>query len=87
MDFPKHIDRITTGLSPFCILRGHRSKFLNNDVFLSLKIVFILANKAHPEKNDEILPDVAFHLGKKDNKDQVMIQSSTTPDPGYHMGK
>ena len=24
---------------------------------------------------------------KKDGKDQKMIQSSTTPDPGYHMGK
>ena len=23
----------------------------------------------------------------KDGKDQEMIQSSTTPDPGYHMGK
>ena len=24
---------------------------------------------------------------KKDGKDQETIQSSTTPDPGYHMGK
>ena len=24
---------------------------------------------------------------KIDNKDQEMIQSSTTPDPGYHMAK
>ena len=24
---------------------------------------------------------------KKDGKDQESIQSSTTPDPGYHMGK
>ena len=24
---------------------------------------------------------------KKDDKDQETIQSSTTPDPGYHMGK
>ena len=24
---------------------------------------------------------------KKDSKDQESIQSSTTPDPGYHMGK
>ena len=24
---------------------------------------------------------------KKDGKDKEMIQSSTTPDPGYHMGK
>ena len=24
---------------------------------------------------------------KKDGKDQESIQSRTTPDPGYHMGK
>ena len=24
---------------------------------------------------------------KKDSKDQETTQSSTTPDPGYHMGK
>ena len=24
---------------------------------------------------------------KKEDKDQETIQSSTTPDPGYHMGK
>ena len=24
---------------------------------------------------------------KKDGKDQELIQSSTTPDPGYHMEK
>ena len=24
---------------------------------------------------------------KKDGKDQESIQSSSTPDPGYHMGK
>ena len=29
------------------------SKFLNDDVFMSLKIVFILANSANP---DEMLP-------------------------------
>ena len=26
-------------------------------------------------------------VSKKDGKDQETIQSSTTPDPGYHMGK
>ena len=26
-------------------------------------------------------------LSKKGGKDQESIQSSTTPDPGYHMGK
>ena len=28
-----------------------------------------------------------FHPSKKGSKDQESIQSSTTPDPGYHMGK
>ena len=29
----------------------------------------------------------ASYQSKKDGKDQETIQSSTTPDPGYHMGK
>ena len=28
-----------------------------------------------------------MYKSKKDGKDQETIQSSTTPDPGYHMGK
>ena len=28
-----------------------------------------------------------LRAGKVDGKDQETIQSSTTPDPGYHMGK
>ena len=28
-----------------------------------------------------------LYLGKKGSKDLESIQSSTTPDPGYHMGK
>ena len=27
-----------------------------------------------------------FYQSKKDDKDQVSIQSNTTPDPGYRMG-
>ena len=59
IDFPIHID-IKAWICPFCILRGNRSKFLNYHVFLSLKIVFILANSADP---DEMLPYMTFHLG------------------------
>ena len=36
------------------------SKFLNNDVFMSLKMDLILANSADP---DEMLSSGAFHLG------------------------
>ena len=38
---------------------GHRWKCLNYDVFMSLNIVFILANNADA---DEMLPYTAFHL-------------------------
>ena len=27
------------------------------------------------------------HLSKNEGKDQELIQSSTTPDPGHHIGK
>ena len=42
------------------ILSGHRSKFLNFNIFLSQKIGFIFANSADP---DEMLHYAAFHLG------------------------
>ena len=45
---------------PFCVLRVHKSKFLNYDALMSLKIGFILANSADP---DEMLPYAAIHLG------------------------
>ena len=32
--------------SPFCVLKDYKSKFLNYDVFMSLKIVYISANSA-----------------------------------------
>ena len=41
------------------VLSGPKSKILNYKVFLSLKIVFILANSADP---DEMTPFTAFHL-------------------------
>ena len=30
---------------------------------------------------------IFLNKSKKDRKDQEKIQSSTTPEPGYHMGK
>ena len=33
-----------------CVLTGHRSKFLNYGKFMSLKIVFILANSADADE-------------------------------------
>ena len=44
----------------FCTLRGHLYNFLNYDVFLSLKVVLILANSAEP---NEMQHYAAFHLG------------------------
>ena len=57
MDYPIHIDTISMELS---ILFFRGSKFLLNDVFLSLKIDFAFANSADL---DEMLPYAAFHLG------------------------
>ena len=41
------------------ILRGHRLYFSNKIVFLSLKIIFVMANSVDP---DEMQHDVTFHL-------------------------
>ena len=58
MDYPIHIVTISMEC-PFCILRGCQSKFLENDVFLSLKNVLIITNTAD---TDEMLHYAAFHL-------------------------
>ena len=41
-------------------IMGLPVKFLGNDVFLSLKIVFFVANSADP---NEMSPYATFHLG------------------------
>ena len=42
MEFDIHIDTLSKGLAT-CILRDHRQNFLENDIFLSLKIRLISA--------------------------------------------
>ena len=42
------------------ISKGHILKFPNKKLFLSLKIVFVIANSENP---DEMLHKAAFHLG------------------------
>ena len=59
MDFPIHIDTISMGL-PIMYIKGQRQSFLNYDVFLSLKVVLILAKCEDP---DEMQHNAAFHLG------------------------
>ena len=59
MDFPLHIDTIRMGL-PIVYFNGSKVKFLNYDVFLSLKVVLILANSADPNETQHY---AAFHLG------------------------
>ena len=60
MDYPIHIYTISMELSILCF-RGLVVKIsIKFDIFLSLKIVFILANIADP---DEMLPYAAFCLG------------------------
>ena len=50
IDFPRHVDR-TSMAFPFCILKSHMSKFLNSNIFLSLKIFCILtSNSADPDE-------------------------------------
>ena len=49
MDFPINIDTISMGL-PILYFKGPEVEVLNYDVFLSLKVVFILANSADPEE-------------------------------------
>ena len=57
--FSKHIDIISMD-SPFCVLKGHRPKFLNCDVFMTQNVVFISAIRVNP---DEMPPFVAFYPG------------------------
>ena len=53
IDFPKYIDTTRMGESIMCYM-GYRLEFITSGVFMSLKIVFILANSADPY--------VAFHM-------------------------
>ena len=59
MDYTIHNDTIRMELS-ILYLKGLSVKISKNDAFLSLKIVFILANSADP---DEMPHKAAFHLG------------------------
>ena len=60
MDFPIHIDTISIGL-PIVFFNVPQVRiFLNYDIFLSLKIVLILANSVD---TDEMQHYAAFHLG------------------------
>ena len=54
-----NISTISMGL-PIVRLKGSQAEFLKYDIFLSLKIVFIIANSAGL---DEMRHYAAFHLG------------------------
>ena len=56
MSFPKHVGTRSMGL-PIVCFEGYN--LLNYSIFLSLKIVLILANSADP---DEKQHSAAFHL-------------------------
>ena len=49
INFPWHVDRKSMDLS-FMYIRGHWSKFLIFNIFLSLGIVFILAISSDPDR-------------------------------------
>ena len=59
MDYPIHIDSKSMELS-ILYFKGLPVTILCNDVFLPLKINFIIANSA---ETDEMPHYVAFHLG------------------------
>ena len=58
MDFPITFDTFKSGWA-IVYIEGSQHNFPNNSIFLSLKIVFVLANSADP---DEMPHYVAFHL-------------------------
>ena len=60
MGYPIDIDTISMELSLWCFDELPFKMSIKQWVFLSLKIVFILANSEDP---DEMPPYVAFHLG------------------------
>ena len=51
MNFPQRIDKISVDFSILYFERP-QIKFLNFDILLSLKIVFILAKNANPDKKN-----------------------------------
>ena len=56
--------------------------------FTSQAFVFAYGNKKKVFMNIIMLDDaIGTKVSRKGGKDQKWIQSSTTPDPGYHMGK
>ena len=57
---PIYIDTISMGLSILYFKGSQVEFFLNYSVFLSLKVVLILANSVDP---DEMQHYAAFHLG------------------------
>ena len=59
VDFPIHIDSISIDLS-ILYLWGSKIEILHFNIFLSMKIYFILANSADPDKMSYY---VAFHMG------------------------
>ena len=59
MEFSIPIKAIRMGSSDI-YLRGHRSEFLNYDLFLSQRIGFTLTNSVDP---DEMQHYAAFYLG------------------------
>ena len=59
MNFPIHIEMISMGL-PIFYFRGSQVEVSLFDVFLSLEVVFVLANSAD---TDEMQQYAAFQLG------------------------
>ena len=60
---------------------------MGNLTFSSSECQKISVSEHHMEIHKEPILTIQLLESKKDGKDQETIQSSTTPDPGHHMGK
>ena len=59
MDFPIYVETINMG-RPLCTKGDSRKNFINQNAFLSPKVVLIIENSVEP---DEMQHYAAFHLG------------------------
>ena len=85
MDFPKHIDALEVWNSPFCVLRGHRLKFLNYDDFMSAKIVLFKQCTLCISSGSSLLAKVSVYRVSRIKRINPMINSMITPFDAFEI--
>ena len=73
MDYPIHIDTISMELSILCFKVLMIRISIYNSVFLSLKIVFILANSADPDEYHRGVHCLSKYLCIQNEKDYFFL--------------